>query len=70
MTAKEANSTIELSSIGTPPSISLLSSAEGLAWEVWNGSKLTLANPEDSVYLKAASTNDGFAFDTTGSNRA
>ena len=41
-TAKEANSTLQLSSIGTPPSISLLSSDDGQNWGSWDGSTITL----------------------------
>ena len=69
-TAEQANSTIALSAIGTPPSVSLLKSTDGETWTSYTvNDTITLADIGDYVCFKADGTNNAFASSASNYNR-
>ena len=69
-TAEQANSTIRLDKVGTPPTVSLEYSTDGQSWTdyTWSnktGATLTMAEVGDKVYMRAKDENlSGFAKNT------
>lgn len=59
-TAEQANSTVTLSAVGSPASVSLYTSTDGNTWSNYTiGSTLTLANVDDKIMFKG--TNSKFS---------
>lgn len=61
-TAAQANSTVQLSAVGSPDSVSLEYSTDGSSWTSYEftgsaGEQLTLANIGDKVYMRAKTEN-------------
>lgn len=56
-TAEEANSTVELSAVGSAPAVSLEYSTDGSTWSpfVVGTTTVTLANVGDKAYVRATS---------------
>lgn len=66
-TAEQANSTVRLDKVGSPPPVSLeYSIDDGVTWNdyTWSGNTgytVTLVNVDDKMYMRAKNENDHFA---------
>ena len=71
-TAEEANSTVAMQAVGSAPSVSLeYSTDDGTTWSdlIVGTTTVTLANVGDKMFLRAKTTNNGFASSSSNYNK-